>query len=457
MLGSVSHMAQVGTEHYITDWVRSRWWIRDRLGENIIVLPLAPIFVDGLYGKSVIRSMVEVISWFIALSATEAVLMKSTLQSILDTQFRCTEGQGWQADRQCFRLPAGLDTKATVAFVSDGWGSWPDCIPPVPQAAEREIIMSLLAVLTEAFDLNLDLDPCLARSMADISEQKQADATAKYIVVIGNSHARRLTEALEDLGCTVRHLSEKGWKLTKANVDTAVSQLADLEDQPDLIIFQGLDNNAFFVAKEDGSLSVPSRGTDRKYHVDGELRVANKDQTIGLMKIIRPLLEAEDEVPKIVILPIPRYSLDGQKCCTDNDHCTNSGPNLASEVRGCLASLKRTVRSFMFNEKIRGVKLLDPIALISTGESASYADPVHLVQDGYACLAAKVTAMLAGTDTEDKPADPSVSGGLKRDRSLSQGGGQPPKRGRGQGQRGRYFGGRGKWTRGQGSRGRKSF
>jgi hypothetical protein len=133
MLGSVSHMAQVGTEHYITDWVRSRWWIRDRLGENIIVLPLAPILVDGLQGRSIIRSMVEVLSWFIALSATEAVLMKSTLQTILDTQFSCTEGQGWQDDRQCFRLPAGLDTKATVAFVSDGWGSWPDSISPVQQ------------------------------------------------------------------------------------------------------------------------------------------------------------------------------------------------------------------------------------------------------------------------------------------------------------------------------------
>jgi hypothetical protein len=79
------------------------------------------------------------------------------------------------------------------------------------------------------------------------------------------------------------------------------------------------------------------------------------------------------------------------------------------------------------------------------------------VQDGYASLAAKVTAMLAGADAEDKPADPSAYGGLKRDRSQSLGGGQPPKRGPGQGHRGRYFGGRNRWTRGQASLGRKSF
>jgi hypothetical protein len=39
--------------------------------------------------------------------------------------------------------------------------------------------------------------------------------------------------------------------------------------------------------------------------------------------------------------------------------------------------------------------------------------PVHLAQDGYVCLAAKVTAMLAGTDTEDKPADPAVFWGAQ--------------------------------------------
>jgi hypothetical protein len=109
--------------------------------------------------------------------------------------------------------------------------------------------------------------------------------------VIGNSHARRLVEALENTGCTLRHLTGKGWKFSKANVKAAVGLLAELQDQPDLIVIQGLDNNAFFVGEVDGLFSVPVRGPDNKYHVDGELRVPNKDQTINLIRLIRPLLD----------------------------------------------------------------------------------------------------------------------------------------------------------------------
>jgi hypothetical protein len=79
---------------------------------------------------------------------------------------------------------------------------------------------------------------------------------------------------------------------------------------------------------------------------------------------------------------------------------------------------------------------------MSIRNAAIYVDPVHLVQDGYASLAAKVTAILAGTDAEDKTADPSASVGSKRDRSLSDGGGNATKRGRGQAHRGRHVGGR---------------
>jgi hypothetical protein len=32
LLGSASHLASSCTEHYLFDWVRSRWWIRERLG-----------------------------------------------------------------------------------------------------------------------------------------------------------------------------------------------------------------------------------------------------------------------------------------------------------------------------------------------------------------------------------------------------------------------------------------
>ena len=50
LLGSISHLGKVGTQQYITDWVRSRWWVKNRLGEQCMVLPLVPVPVQGLQG-----------------------------------------------------------------------------------------------------------------------------------------------------------------------------------------------------------------------------------------------------------------------------------------------------------------------------------------------------------------------------------------------------------------------
>jgi hypothetical protein len=137
------------------------------------------------------------LSAIISLRATEAVLMKDIMQSIIDTQLTCKSGLGWEGDRQCFRLPAGLDTKATVATVSEGRHSLPESVPPLPAAAEKLMVKAYIDMLNDAFGLNLDLDPCLARSVAEIAEQRESDATAKFIAVVGNSHARRLAAELE--------------------------------------------------------------------------------------------------------------------------------------------------------------------------------------------------------------------------------------------------------------------
>jgi hypothetical protein len=232
MIGSVTHMAHTGTEHYLTDWVRSRWWIEERFGEDKIVLPLAPILGEGLKDRSTVRTLVESLTWFTTLSATEAVLMKGTLTDYISRYFTCTNGEGWKPDRQCFRLPAGLDTKATVAIVSDGGGNWPDCIPPMLMAAEEIIVKNLLAKLNEAFDLDIDLDPCLARDMAGINEQRESDCTAKAIAILGNSNASRLGRALKNLGLSVISLIDSSWRLTKASVEEAVMKLATMAVWP---------------------------------------------------------------------------------------------------------------------------------------------------------------------------------------------------------------------------------
>ena len=74
LLGSVSHFSKSGTQQYITDWVRNRLWLRSRFGEKCMVLHLFPVSVQGICGKSTVRSIIESLHWVMSLNDTEAVL-----------------------------------------------------------------------------------------------------------------------------------------------------------------------------------------------------------------------------------------------------------------------------------------------------------------------------------------------------------------------------------------------
>ena len=90
MLGSVTHLSTTGTQQYITDWVRSRWWLKNRFGEKCMVLPLMPVPVMGLAGRSTVRALLESLNWFSALKDTEAVLVKECIEDYCSTFIHST-------------------------------------------------------------------------------------------------------------------------------------------------------------------------------------------------------------------------------------------------------------------------------------------------------------------------------------------------------------------------------
>ena len=143
-LGSLTHLAQVGTGQYCTDWVKSRWWLKERFGDSILVVPLPPVPLGGIAGKSLVRSALEASTWFMASNCTESLLLKHVHQTLIDTFLTQGEGEGWANERQCIRLPVSLDSPAFTSMVSEGWGNRPDGVPPLSQAAEEILITPLL-------------------------------------------------------------------------------------------------------------------------------------------------------------------------------------------------------------------------------------------------------------------------------------------------------------------------
>ena len=96
--------------------------------------------------------------------------------------------------------------------------------------------------------------------------------------------------------------------MSKNNIDKVVSELLSLNPPPDVIVLHCLDNSAFFSRNEDGSLTLLVRAmADGKYHLTGDLKVASKDQTVNLVKLLVPLLKAVPEADIILMTCIPRF------------------------------------------------------------------------------------------------------------------------------------------------------
>jgi hypothetical protein len=106
-------------------------------------------------------------------------------------------------------------------------------------------------------------------------------------------------------------------------VQAAVKKLEQVPVQPDSIVLEILDNNAFFCAMEDGYVVLPARGSDGKYHVTGELKVATKQQTENLYKLAEPLLKWSPDMVKLLVLPMPCYAHPDLVCCKGDAHVTN--------------------------------------------------------------------------------------------------------------------------------------
>ena len=154
-----------------------------------------------------------------SLGDTEAVLMKGIMHQYIETNLARIPGRGWADGRQCLKVPAGLDTKAFVSLVSEGWGCRPDGIPPMSQAAEQEMILSLITMLNEAFSTQLCTAPLLYRKGTDWKAAVSTKAMEMLVAVIGGSNATRIAERL-------------GWSVRRDR--SSASPLLDGESQKEV-------------------------------------------------------------------------------------------------------------------------------------------------------------------------------------------------------------------------------
>ena len=103
-------------------------------------------------------------------------------------------------------------------------------------------------------------------------------------------------------------MTTPGWKPNQKNMEEQVNFLTSLNPPPDVLVVQAMDNLSYYCLQEDKTLTLPVRKEDG-YHVNGELRVATKEQNTNTLRILKPLMTALPTAKVILVTCLPRYAL----------------------------------------------------------------------------------------------------------------------------------------------------
>ena len=198
------------------------------------------------------------------------------------------------------------------------------------------------------------------------------------------------------------------------------------------VIFQLLDNNIFFELGEDGSRAAPRKGPDGKFHVIGDLAVADRDGQLAILKLCEsePLWEAARGKHMVIVGPLARYVTGG--CCRDSDHVGNrKRPDFYVKMREQLVSCSNNIKDYLFTSGQRNGRVMDPAKSIRGLAAAEIwgEDPIHPREEIYDLLAEGIRQVEkscgSGSSKRKRPEAP------PGDHSVSSRSSGPPSRGEG--------------------------
>jgi hypothetical protein len=225
-------------------------------------------------------------------------------------------------------------------------------------AIKVELCKTLIYEIKLCYSLDIDSD--VAMQQRGITPQSEP-AAAVTIVIIGASNGARLVNILEAAGIITHLVRVPSWKPKSSDVVQALEDLAKLElpcPEKTLIVFYNLDCAAYYGLTEDGDL-VPAQRHEGKYHINGALIIAPKEQFQFTLKTCLPLLKFRPDVKKIVLSPAPRYWM--QKCCEDKEHISNfNNEDYEAKMFEGLDNLRRCSKDFLFMQRVCNIKVCNP-------------------------------------------------------------------------------------------------
>jgi hypothetical protein len=329
---------------YVEEFLAICMVLRERLGKSTVVLPLPPIILGGLEHPATVRSVYELMSWSDDYFKNEMAYLDASMKLAREI----IEEQGRDRRVVEFRRMLLLDMQAKCgrkAWNSGGEGSseLPCELMPMSGEQERRWLTGLIDEIRTKLALDLDPVPNLERGMGLQSKPKRK----VDFMIIGSSNAARLTKSMNNAGYSVCKILNRNWRISRDSCEAmarTVIKTAEEED-PEVVVLFLMDGSIFYSKGPDGSRTLPRRGEDGKFHIEGDLVVCSADTQTEHLNTMRPVLDTVGRRPCIVISPMMRYVIEG--CCQNPGHVSNRNERFYREdMQRQLDGVARNIQEF---------------------------------------------------------------------------------------------------------------
>jgi hypothetical protein len=351
LIGSISHLADVGLSAYIEDLIEAERRIKTSLSRDVKVGPLPPTTLTGVAVPSVVRELFELMTWAVDYYPAD-VALEDTMK-LAATIIR-ENGEGIQSYLEPRRLRLLSRDEAKYKLWHSG-GSTPPLLIPVSvlalqQPDEKRLVKAMIEEIRSKLVVDLDPNPTFERGLGGQERPKQA----RDFLVIGSSNASKLSKALSQQGYSSCCIFNQNFWIDTASMEDIRPQVKEAirDMDPSVIVFHCLDNSIYYSRTPDGSRTAPKKGQDGNFHVEGEVTVCSRDVLNEHLTALRPLLELVGKKRGIVISPQPRYVVTG--CCSNPEHCSNRRLlDYEQQQQQSLDIIKRSIKDCLFCHGLR--------------------------------------------------------------------------------------------------------
>ena len=138
-----------------------------------------------------------------------------------------------------------------------------------------------------------------------------------------------------------------------------------------------MDSSIYFASSEEGETVLPKRGEDGKFHVDGELVLADWPAFKKIFSTALPILRVGGKNRKFILSPLPRYI--NSKCCSNSSHITNfGGKSYATTMGKQLAEIHGWIDVLSHGKQLQNYTTICPGTCIGLEDSPSLKDRAEM-------------------------------------------------------------------------------